>query len=342
MPKIEQWLFAFIFAAATFFFLKISQHFLLKKIHLVKKSENKFNEILFIAFAETKTYFLFSLSCYLATLFLTNEKNYAKFIDKFFVLIFCSQLIIWSNKVISHLVTVYSNSARESDAGRATTVSAIGFIGKIITWLTVSLLALNNLGVNISALIAGLGISGIAVALAVQNILGDLLASLSIILDKPFAIGDQISVGTDTGTVMHIGLKTTRLRSITGEELIFSNSELLKSRIKNLKRMQERKITFNLGISYNTTTTKLEKIPLQIQEIIENEKHVRFERCYLANLSDSSIIFEVSYFVISQDFQIYASAHQNIHLNILKKLEEEKIKIPFPTRTLQMEKNDLL
>src|SRR5439155_25724457 len=153
------------------------------------------------------------------------------------------------------------------------------FLAKMVLWSLVVILALENLNINVTPLITGLGIGGIAVALAAQNVLGDLFASLSIVLDKPFVLGDVISVGTDTGTVEKIGLKTTRLRSLSGEQLIFANADLLKSRIRNLKRMYQRRVVFSLSVAYGTPREKLAAIPQMVREIVEALQSTRFDRC---------------------------------------------------------------
>jgi small-conductance mechanosensitive channel len=204
-------------------------------------------------------------------------------------------------------------------------------------WLVLILVALDNLGINIKTLIAGLGISGIAVALAVQNILGDLFASLSIVLDKPFVIGDFIIVNEYLGTVENVGLKTTRIRSLSGEQLVFSNGDLLKSRIRNFKRMYERRVVFSIGVLYQTPYEKLRLIPKMIREIIENQKPVRFDRAHFKEYGDYSLKFEIVYWIHSPDYNIYMDIQQAINLEIYKKFEETDIAFAYPTQTLLLE-----
>lgn len=193
---------------------------------------------------------------------------------------------------------------------------------------------LDNLGVNITGLVAGLGIGGIAVALAVQNILGDLLASLSIVLDKPFVIGDFIVVDSLSGTIEHIGLKTTRIRSLSGEQLIFSNNDLLKTRIRNYKRMSERRIVFSFGIIYQTPTEKLKNVNKIVRDIIEKTENARFDRVHFKEYGDSSLNFEVVYFVIDPDYNIYMDVQESINLEIFRQFGEEGIEFAYPTQTL--------
>lgn len=203
-----------------------------------------------------------------------------------------------------------------------------------VVYSLVLLLALQNLGVDITALIAGLGIGGIAVALAAQNILGDLFASLTIALDKPFVAGDFIVTGDEKGTIEHIGLKTTRVRSLSGEQLVFSNSDLLKSRVRNYKRMAERRIVFNFGVVYSTPADQLEQIPKTVRKIIEATPNLRFDRCHFAKFGGSSLDFEAVYYIKSPDFNAHMDALQSINLAITRQFREAGIDFAFPSQTI--------
>jgi small-conductance mechanosensitive channel len=196
------------------------------------------------------------------------------------------------------------------------------------------LIALDNLGVNVSALIAGLGVGGIAVALAMQNILGDLFASFSIVLDKPFVIGDFIIVDNFLGTIEHIGLKTTRVRSLSGEQLIFSNTDLLKTRIRNYKRMYERRIVFSIGVVYQTSHEKLTKIPKIIKNIINKQEQTRFDRAHFKEYGPYSLNFEIVYWIEIPDYNIYMEIQQAINLEIFKQFEKEDIEFVYPSQSI--------
>jgi len=228
----------------------------------------------------------------------------------------------------------------DQDASSATTISLLGFVARLILWVMVLLLILDNLGVNITGLVAGLGIGGIAVALAVQNILGDLLASLSIVLDKPFVIGDFVVVDSLSGTIEHIGLKTTRIRSLSGEQLIFANNDLLKSRIRNYKRMSERRIVFSFGVVYQTPLPKLKGIKEIIRDIISKEENTRLDRVHFKEYGDSSINYEVVYFVTVPDYNIYMDVQESINLEIFRRFAEEKITFAYPTTTVFLQNSD--
>jgi small-conductance mechanosensitive channel len=210
----------------------------------------------------------------------------------------------------------------------------VGFLMRLVVWAAVLLLLLDNLGVNVTTLIAGLGVGGIAVALAAQNVLGDLFASLSIVLDKPFVVGDFIAVADFMGSVEHVGLKTTRLRSLSGEQVIFSNTDLLGSRIRNYGRMFERRVVSSIGVTYQTPAAKLRRIPEIIREIVQGQSKVRFDRAHFHKLGDSSLGFEFVYYVLTADYNHYMDVQQNINLALLEKLAEEGVEFAYPTQTL--------
>lgn len=220
--------------------------------------------------------------------------------------------------------------------------AALGLLYSIIQTIfvvTIVLVGLSNLGVNIGALLAGLGVGGIAVALAAQNILGDLLASLSIVLDKPFVVGDYIVTGTHKGTIESIGIKTTRLRSLSGEELVVSNKDLLESRVHNFKRMQERRVVHQFGIAYTTSAEKLKLIPLWIKEITERQTLLKFDRCHLFQFGPSELRFEWVFFVLDPDYQIFMDLQQQLLLEIYKKLGDEKIDFAFPSQAIYIKES---
>lgn len=216
----------------------------------------------------------------------------------------------------------------------AGSISVISFIGRTLIWAMVLLLTLDNLGIDITALLAGLGIGGIAVALAVQNVLGDLLASLSIALDKPFVVGDFLIVGEFLGNVEYIGIKSTRLRSLTGEQIVMSNADLLSSRVRNYGRMVERRVVFHLGVTYETPRAKLQRIPELIRAIVEAQPAVRFDRSHFAKYGDFSLDFETVYYVQSANYNQYMDLQQAINFAIHAGFEREGIEFAYPTQKL--------
>jgi small-conductance mechanosensitive channel len=285
----------------------------------------------------TRRILMAGIAFYGGSTFLVLPQSLEQLIRSVAFLCIAVQLGFWGNGVINYLVSQRATSDGE-DGLNLGAYSVIVWIAKASLWTIVILLALNNLGIEITALVAGLGISGIAVALAVQNILGDLFSSLSIILDRPFVVGDFIIVGEQKGTVEHVGLKTTRVRSLSGEQIVFSNSDLLGSRIRNLRRMNERRVLFNIGVIYQTSVDKLEKIPVMIREAIENQKMVRFDRSHFSGFGDSALDFETVYWILDRDYTLYRDIQQGINLELFRRFGEEGIEFAYPTQTLFIEK----
>ena len=251
------------------------------------------------------------------------------------------QIAIWGNGLITFWFRNYAERKAESDISSRTTIAAFSFVARAILLIMLALVALNRLGFDVTALITGLGVGGIAIALAVQNVLGDLFAALAIVLDKPFVVGDAISVDTFTGTVEHVGLKTTRLRSVNGEQLIFSNADLLKSRIKNFKRMQERRVLFLIGVTYDTSPDVVERIPAMLREAVESQEQVRFDRSHFVSYGDSALNFETVYFVLTADYARYADINQAVNLAIYRRFANEQIQFAYPTRTVVLQNSSL-
>jgi small-conductance mechanosensitive channel len=251
-----------------------------------------------------------------------------------FVIALLLQAGLWGGALINSALEEYHQRKQEQSPEDLTTLGLIGLAGRVAVWSIVVLLVLDNLGVDITALVAGLGIGGVAVALALQNILGDLFASLSIVLDKPFVVGDFLMVDDFLGSVEKIGLKTSRLRSLSGEQLVFSNTDLLNSRIRNFGRMFERRVVFSLGVTYQTPRDKLKIIPGIVREAIEAEEDTRFDRSHFSKYGDFSLNFESVYYVLSPDYNRYMDIQQSIYLAIHERFEAEGIEFAYPTQTV--------
>lgn len=251
------------------------------------------------------------------------------------VIVVLVQAGLWADGIISLAILRYQERKLGEDQSNKGTTRTILFFTRLILFSIVILMALDNIpGVEVSTLIAGLGIGGIAVALAAQNILGDLFASVSIALDKPFEIGDFVVVGDLMGNVEYVGLKTTRIRSLTGEQIVVSNQDLLGSRIRNFKRMQERRVLFTLGVTYQTTPEGVERAVAIVRETIEGREGVRFERCHWKGYGPSSLDIETVYFVLDRDYLLFMNTQQEINLEIFRRFEAEGIEFAYPTQTL--------
>jgi small-conductance mechanosensitive channel len=232
---------------------------------------------------------------------------------------------LWATLLLEKFLEFRLSS--QKDASRSTAVTLLSFAGKLLLWGFIALLSLENLGINVTALIAGLGVGGIAVALATQTLLGDLLGSVVIAIDKPFEVGDLIIVGDLSGTVETIGLKTTRVRSIYGEQIVFSNTDLLGSRIRNYKRMSERRVVFHLGIGSHTPVEKLDGLPSMIQEEVATHPDIRFERAYFQKFDGAGQTWEVVFYVLSADIGLHMERQHQVNLALHKRFLKEGIEI---------------
>lgn len=218
-------------------------------------------------------------------------------------------------------------------------IKGISGLVNFAVWTLALVFVLDNLGVKISAVVAGLGIGGIAVALAAQAVLGDLFSYFVIFFDKPFEIGDFIVIGEKKGEVEYIGVKTTRIRAIGGEQLIFSNTDLTNSRVHNFKKMEKRRVVFKLGLIYQTPAEKLRLVPQIVKDIIVAQEDVSFDRGHFASYGDFSLNFEFVYFVTGGDYSKYMDIQQSINLSVFEEFEKEGLEFAYPTQTLFVNKS---
>lgn len=333
--SVRAWMLALGVGILTALFLVVARKIVIKRLNVIaQKTLTTLDDLAVELLRRTRFLFLLILSFFAGTFLLTLTDAASKIIESVVVLAFLLQGAVWGNGVISHWIGLTTQRRMAQDAASATMLSAVGFVSKLLLWSIMLLLSLDNLGVDITALVAGLGVGGIAVALALQNILSDLFASLSIVLDKPFAIGDFIIVDQFMGTVEHVGLKTTRIRSLSGEQIIFSNTDLLKSRVRNFKRMYERRVEFAIGVVYQTPYEKLKGLGGMIREIIEHQSRTRFDRAHFKTYADSALVYEVVYYVLNPDYNLFMDIQESINLELFRRFQEEGIQFAYPTKTI--------
>ena len=336
---LQAWLTALGTLAAVLIVLRIAQSIVANHIQrLATSTSTEWDDIVVVALRKTKIWFLALVAIFVGSMTIELSSTSARALDKILVIGFLLQAGFWASGAFMAWLQTRRERLIEEDAASATTMNALGFIIRLGLWTIVLLLALDNLGVDVTALVAGLGVGGIAVALAVQNILGDLFASLSIVLDKPFVLGDFIIVGELLGAVENIGIKTTRVRSLSGEQLIFSNNDLLNSRIRNYGRMAERRVVFQLGVVYGTSKAKLERIPAIIRSAIEAQERTRFDRSHFAGYGNFSLDFENVYYVLDRDYNVYMDIQEAINLQIYERFAEDGIEFAYPTQTLYLQR----
>ena len=284
--------------------------------------------------AATSVWLLLPLALYAAVLALEAPPRLERVAAAAALVALVLQGGLWAHRALTHWLSLRVERTRVRDPQAATTLRLLGYGVQALLWLLVGLLALDQLGFDVTALIAGLGIGGVAIALAVQSVLGDLFACAAIALDKPFVVGDFIVVDNLRGTVESIGLKTTRVRSLDGELLVFSHADLLKSRVRNFKRMQERRIQFGVGVTYGTPPAKLRRVPGWLRQAVEAQPTTRFDRAHFKGYAESSLEFEVVYYVLSADYNVYMDVQQALNLAIYERFAAEGIEFAFPTRKL--------
>ncbi len=339
--SVLQWLAALIlFCVVGLGFIVLKRLFIMRLRKWAEKTETTWDDFAISLLVRTKTTFIVFVAIWIASTVLTLTPRAARISKSIVIVVLLIQAGIWGREIIKyflHRALRMRQSQGEPNPSLETTLGAVEFILRLGFYALIFLLILDNLGFNISALITGLGIGGIAVALAVQNVLGDLFASLSIVLDKPFVLGDVIQVGPDVGTVEKIGLKTTRISSLSGEQLIFSNAEILKSVVRNYKRMGQRRVVFSFGVTYSIPYEKLSQISTMVEKIIKAQPETKFDRTHFKKFGDSSLDFEVVYFVLNADYAVYVRTEEKINLELFKAFEQEGIEFAFPTRTMIIE-----
>ncbi len=285
----------------------------------------------------TAGWFLAAESAVVASISLALPVTTRQGLQVLAVLALMFQAGLWGGEVLDYVIhTRLQVEHEQGDAAGATSVRALGYVARLALWVVVVLLALQNAGIEVTALVTSLGIAGVAVALALQNILGDLFASLAIVLDKPFVIDDVIVVGEFQGAVERIGLKTTRLRSLSGEEISIANSDLLQSRIRNFQRMAERRVVFGFGVNYETPPGKLGQIGGWVREIIEAQDNTRFDRAHFTALGEFALQYEAVYYILSPDYNTYMDIHQAVNLALVKRLQSERVEFAYPTQVVHL------
>ncbi len=328
-----QYLTGIIIFLVIFIGIRIFRRIILVRIEaLAKKTKNDLDDHVVKATYNISKFFTFFLAFYLMMKTLNIEGKIENILNALFIILLVYEVIKYVQMIIMYVIKKF---AKEENV---TTIYGLKTVFSLVLWSVGILVILSNLGFNISALAASLGIGGVAIALAIQNILGDLFASFSIYFDKPFQIGDYIVIGSDKGTVQKIGLKTTRIKTLQGEELVVSNKELTSIRVQNFKKMRNRRVNFSIGVEYSTPTEKIKNIPKMIQEIINHQELAEFSRCHFELFGDFSLKFETVYFVNTSEYKKYMDIQQEINFEIKERFEKEKIEMAFPTQTVFVRK----
>ncbi len=334
----QEWIVALVVAGVVWAAVRVVFRVVLSRMKaLAAKTETDVDDLVTELLEKTKGLFVALVAFYAGARSLELPAEVDSVMSRLVILGFIIQGAFWANGIVNYILGSWARRKFEADPTITTALGSVGFLIRLAVWATFGMLALDNLGIDIGPMIAGLGIGGLALGLALQGTLSDLFASFSIVFDRPFAVGDYIQVGSMAGTVENVGLKTTRVTSITGGQLVFSNSDLLSSRIQNFQRRDERRCAFTLGVTYDTTPDQLERIPVLIQEIIEKRDHTRFDRCFFMVFGDSALNIDTVYYMQVPDYATYGATHHGINIEIFKRFAEEGIEFAYPTQTIHVE-----
>jgi small-conductance mechanosensitive channel len=339
---VGDWALALCAFLVTFTVLPLVRGFVARKARQVGETHSVPVELVLRLIPRTSRLFLWIVAIKAAESLLDLPASVHQALNVLVLVVFWMQIGLWAMAVVRYLLDRQRRSRGEHDTGFVSSLTVINFIAGLGIWTLVALLALDNLGVNITALVAGLGIGGIAIALAVQTILGDLLASLSITLDKPFTVGDNVVIDDCSGQVEHIGIKSTRIRSVGGEQIILSNADLLRSRLRNFGRMEERRGLMTIGIAYETPRDQVEAAAGLIEAVIRAQPGIRFERCHLKELGAYALNFEAVFFVLQPKLDALLAAQHAINLALLREFETRGIVLAYPTQRVLLEQDDAL
>jgi len=331
------WLTAGTIALGLLFLAYFVRVILAARIKIIAaRTTTRLDDLLVTLIEDLRLPLLAVLAIVIATRFLTLADSIEKALQVAAVIAIALQLILSSGHIIDfslgQLLSKSQGASGKPDETLANSMGVLRFLGMVVVAAVVLIFALDNVGVAVTPLLTGLGIGGIAIALAVQNVLSDLFASLAILLDKPFVVGDSIQVGQQSGTVERIGVKTTRVRAVNGEQLVFANNDLLKGVLQNFKRMEERRVAFTLGLSYRTPPGSIRSAPNLIAAVISAQANVRFDRCHIKTLGEWAIIAEVVYFVTTPDHSEHVRVQHEVNLALLEQLPAAGIAFAFPTQ----------
>jgi len=338
---IQSLLIAIITFIVVYIALTVFWKVLLKRLRIIaKKTKIKADDVVLDVLEGVGQLFYIAIALFVSVQSLALSPAIGTIIKAVFLIAVVSEVIKLADRVIHYsLVKGMQSKHKSMSADEEAKISGVFSIFiKFGLWSIGGLLILSNLGFNVTSLIAGLGIGGLAISLALQNVLGDMFSSLSIAVDKPFQEGDFIVVGDNKGTVKHVGIKTTRLEALEGEEIVISNTELTTARVQNYRKLKKRRVVFTVGVEYGTPTEKLKKIPGIIKQCIANAGKTEFDRCHFVEFGDSNLNYEIVYYIESKEYIDYVDAQQKMNISILDEFAKEGIEMAFPTQTIHVVK----
>jgi small-conductance mechanosensitive channel len=333
--SLADWILAAIVVAATWSALWVVRGIVAARYRRYMGDEHP-TAVRLIAYliGHTRQFLFVSVALYAAEEMLAFPPRIHTLSSRIVAILLLLQVGIWAGRTLQFYLELKQRRGGASDREFASSLDIVKFVSMVLIWSLVVLLMLDNLGVNITALLAGLGVGGVAVALALQNVLGDLFASLAIALDKPFVVGDSLGIDACVGVVERIGIKTTRIRSESGEQIILSNADILKSRVRNFGRLDERRALIGLNIAYGTPVEELREIPAWVESLVREQSHCRFERCHLKTLGEWALQYEISFFARDVQARPLLDLQQAVNLGVLAELRRRGIEIAIPPQRM--------
>ena len=347
--SVREWVVALAVLAGSFLLLGVAKRLVIFRLgKLAAKTETDLDDLLIDIVRRTRRMFLFIVAVWIAAHFvklpgaeyengeLKEPSEIQTYLGIFTNISFWIQVGFWGRGLLEYGLRKLLASRGADDPTVKMGSNVLGFIGQAVLWALVLLLCLEAAGFNVNSLIASLGIGGIAVALALQNVLGDLFASISILLDKPFVVGDAIQAAEFSGSVEQIGVKNTRIRSVTGEEIIIGNNDLMSSRLRNFKRLTERRCLHTIGLVYATPHGKLQLVPDLLRSIVKANPRARLDRAHFKGFGDSAVLFELVFYTQGQEYGTMMDVQQEVLFEIHRAFEREGLEFAFPTQTLHL------
>ncbi|MCX9074514.1 MAG: mechanosensitive ion channel family protein [Candidatus Methanoperedens sp.] len=336
---IKDYFLALLAFTISIIILKTFKYIIISKLKkMVEKTRTELDDLLIKIIDNVGWPFYVLVSLYIALQFITTP-DIGKTGMRFVILVVAAYYAVKSVQTIIDFFThrIILKKQEEEKEIDTSVIDLLSRIAKAVLWIGAVLLILSNMGYNVTTLIAGMGIGGIAIAIALQSILGDIFASFSIYFDKPFQIGDFIIFGNEMGVVKKVGIKSTRVQALQGQEIVISNKQLTETIVHNYKKMEQRRVVFSFGVKYETSAEKMKNIPLIVKDIIGKIKLARIDRVHFFKFGDFSLIFEVVYYVATGDYNRYMDVQQEINLAIMERFEQEGIEMAYPTQTIRIQ-----
>jgi len=326
----------FVILTALFWFIRTVV--LLRAKSFAKKTSSTADDVIVKAVESIKAWVYTFVALYASLQFFTLPQTADLTARGIFSFVVMWQAITVASCFVNYFVRRFLEKDQDGDgvidSDSATASNMVTLIAKIVLWAFGTIFVLSNLGIEVTSLVAGLGVGGIAVAFALQGILSDLFASFSLYFDKPFQIGDFIIIGEDIGTVEKIGIKSTRLKTLQGEELIVSNTELTSARVQNFKKMSERRIASQFGITYETAQDKVSQVPDIVKDIFDGIEGARLDRVHFTSFADSALVFELVYFIETSNYTEYLDKQQTFNFDLMRIFAQKGIDFAYPTQTI--------